>query len=165
MPGPPKKTKAQLQASGSWRGDKRGEPPEPMALTSVEPPENLGPDGRRVWQLTVKWLDDQARLGETDLLLLERLCATWDLIKDCEAVLAKLGRTYQSGRSGLDMKERPEVKMVREGTRLFSTLAKEFGLTPTARNNLGITLPGNPNENRGRDVLAQYRPSSLLAGR
>ena len=157
MPGPPKKSKAELEASGSWRADRRGDPPETVALTTVEPPDNLGPNGRRVWQLTVGWLDDQGRLGETDLLMLERLCATWDLIKDSEATLAKHGTTYPCGRAGLTMKERPEVKMVRDGTRLFSSLAKEFGLTPTARNNLGITLPGNPDENRGRDPLAAFK--------
>ena len=151
----PKKTKAQLEADGSKLARGRVDGPAPSAPASRTPPGHLRAGGKALWCLVAEWLGKHDRLSETDLPALQMICETWDEIE-----IAKIDIT-KSGRDRLDSHGREcERPVVRRAERLrlnFLALAKDYGLTPKAREAMGFSLPGDPNELRGTDPLAAFK--------
>jgi P27 family predicted phage terminase small subunit len=138
LPGPPPKPIEQRLREGN---PAKRPLPEPVLIggrpdESLEPPDDLPPDGRLAWNEVVPTLAEAGVLDRVDRLALEAMCAAWARAKQAQRLVASQGHFVRGSRGQL--REHPSLRTEREATMLFLRYAEQFGLTPAARARLGL---------------------------
>jgi P27 family predicted phage terminase small subunit len=75
-------------------------------------------------------------VDRVDIPVLEQLATQYARIRQAQRVIAEVGH-FELGSRG-QVKEHPALKIEREATRTFLTLAEQYALTPVARTRLGL---------------------------
>lgn len=156
-PGPKRKPTRVLKGRGSWRAKKRG--PEPIVPEGVpDMPEGLREDAVGMWETTTAQLQEMGILGRCDGNALERYCNAVVMYRECAETLEEKGVSYE--RKDLNgnvlVKERPEVKTAAKLSEECRKLETAFGLNPSARAGLCVTIPADPKENRGKKNKGRF---------
>lgn len=117
--------------------------PEPLLVAGrpelnelQEPPSHLPADAKAFWRDSVRRLVEVGIIDRVDVAMLEQLAVQYARIRQAQRVLAEDG-LFALGSVG-QIVEHPAVKVERDATRLFQSLAQEFALTPVARTRLGL---------------------------
>lgn len=141
--GPKPKPVEQHLAEGTYRPDKHGDSPIEVAdrIVSAEflpAPSHLNDPAREVWSAVVETIVDSGILQGADELALEALAlsvATWRAAQadiDDNGILVR-------GRFGTDVAN-PSIAIRDKAMAEFRAWAARFGLTPSDRASLGMTL-------------------------
>jgi P27 family predicted phage terminase small subunit len=134
--GPPPQPTALKLAQGMRRDRVNGREPRPEPLPGPpEPPEHLDDIGREVWERIAPALQAQGVLTPWDLELFSAYC---DLVSRHRqaAVLLQAGLLTRGRRDRVVTS--PAWRIYRDCVGLLRVLAREFGLTPSARSGLVV---------------------------
>lgn len=131
----PLPTVVRLMDDRSKRPVPTGEP-EPRARLARRPKnlDWLPPEAQAEWR---RMAPDLAKLGLLTVLdrtALAAYCQAYASWKEAVEVLNTKGKTYVTPQGV--MRQRPEVAMARDASRLMLAYAAEFGMTPSARANM-----------------------------
>ncbi len=145
MPGPPPTPTKVLQLRGSWRGNARGDEPQPSD-DAPEPPEWLDAGARKIWSRLLPLLEGMKLASRTDEGLIARYCQTFSLYVTAQADLALVEklkkkkkvtnrewRTIELAESRIDIAFKASDRLDKMGAQL--------GLTPAARASLAGKVP------------------------
>lgn len=111
------------------------------ALSTVpNPPSWLPAHGKAEWRRVVPQLVADRKIAAHELATVESYCLAVATMRQAEAVVAKMGLTYES-ESG--PKRRPETTILKENLEAARRLAAELGLTPASRAKNHGGAPGN----------------------
>jgi P27 family predicted phage terminase small subunit len=127
-------------------------------------PDDLGPDGRELWDRVTRANAANGVIQETDFTELLAMCMEWDLYRRAMRVVNQTQETFLVDTKG-NSERSPEK--VRNPARLiaqaafdrFDKIAPRFGLTPSDRTRL--TFPKDPGE--ASDPVEAARRSTLKA--
>ena len=101
------------------------------ALSKVpSPPSWLPAHGKAEWRRVVPQLVIDRKIAAHELGTVEAYCLAVATMRAAEAVVSKLGMTFESD-SG--PKRRPETTILKENLEASRRLAAELGLTPASR--------------------------------
>ena len=108
---------------------------EPELEAGLPPcPAHLDPKAKTLWR---RLSADLVSLGAANLdaTILERACACYATVRDCEAFLKKNGRSYETRTESGDKmyRVRPEWGMVMEASRELRQLLESLGCSMTSR--------------------------------
>lgn len=124
--------------------------PKPVVPAKLPPcPDWLPAEGKRLWSSLGDKLLRTGLLTELDLETLAMLCAAWAQWRDAEAYIQEHGATYtmDSGRAY----RHPAAVAGDHAAKLVFDIAREFGLTPSARSRIATPLqPG------GEDAFTKF---------
>lgn len=143
--GPSKTPQDLLKLSGSWRGDRGGEPKaEPATPKSLRCPSWLSPLGKRTWKKTVKQLGVMGILTFADEVFIAQYCAVYARWRRAYDYVMEKGEGYPVLRDGkvVSVHKYPQTVVA---SQLLSDLVKmqdRLGLSPGARANLAIENKG-----------------------
>lgn len=128
----PKKKAAKKKATPKKKATKKKSQSPPAAFQPpAEPCELTGPVARTVWRESEPKLRDRLNLLDIDHRILILYCNCWQLLTDCQQVLAKEGRyvtmedTGYVSRHPAAVDEKNTIAQIRQ-------LAAELGMTPKA---------------------------------
>ena len=117
--------------------------PEPVLVSGrpeldeiAEPPEHLHADAKEFWRDTVTRLVEVGIVDRVDTPVLEMLATQWARVKAAGRAIDALG--YMVVNRHGEVVEHPAVRVEREATKLFMTMAEHYALTPIARTRLGL---------------------------
>ena len=143
----PKPTALKILAGnpGGRRLQKRELRPSP---TVPEPPAHLSALALTAWRALAPRFHRLGLLTELDGLALEQLVENYAEILDLRADIAQGGRFQKVDTTSGDEMERlrPAAKQLADAERRFRAMLAEFGLTPSARTRVAVSLPKTPNE-------------------
>lgn len=153
MPGRrPKPTQLKLVAGNPGKRATNKREPKPRRIIP-SCPAHLDDAGKVAWGRLCTILDRMGVLTEADALALERLCACYADILECQALILRDGRTYETdGPSGRLIKGNPAAGQLRAADAQFKAYLIEFGLTPAARSKVNA----DPDANEKADPLKTY---------
>ncbi len=139
--GPPRTPTSVLKFRGSWRGNARGDEPEPKR-DRPECPDWLTGEERAAWDRVVVLLESMHVLTVADGAQLERYCRYLVRWRQCERIIGKFtGDDLLIGGLTNDGM-RPVIRNAwSESHRLACELRRieaQFGLTPAARASLNV---------------------------
>ncbi len=143
--GPSKTPQDLLKLSGSWRGERGGEPKaEPAEPKSLRCPGWLPAEGKRVWRKVVKQMGIMGILTFADEILVAQYCATYARWRRAYDYVMLKGEGYPVLRDGkvVSVHKYPQTLVA---SQLLSDLVKmgdRMGLSPGARANLAIDNKG-----------------------
>lgn len=101
------------------------------ALSTVpNPPSWLPAHGKAEWRRVMPQLVADRKIAAHELGTVEAYCLAVSTMRAAEAVVSKLGMTFES-ESG--PKRRPETTILKENLEASRRLAAELGLTPASR--------------------------------
>jgi len=123
------------RAAGNPGCRKLGEEPEVAAPRSLDPPVDLRPRARAVWDRITGRLRDWGMLDEADLHLLAGFANQMARHLEAEEYLAENGPVYETS-TGYQ-RESPYVKISLQALNSARLLATNFGFDPTSRARLG----------------------------
>lgn len=133
--------KAEPSAIKKLRGaDKRfinEEQPRFSAPTHIRPPAVLGKVGRQHWKDLAPLLVEHDLLTSGDLALFTQLCIAYELSIEARQTIKDEG-LFRKDEEGVQRKH-PGVQVWRDALMAYAKLAGEFGLSPAAREKLGVT--------------------------
>lgn len=130
--GPPKSPTKVLQMRGSWRGDDRGEEPQPARLAAPAP-DWLRPLAKEVWKILYDQLTNLGVIGDVDENTLARYCQTYAKWREAEDYIVEHGSTtYGAGGE----KAHPMATLAVKYSEQLTRLEAQFGMTPSSRANL-----------------------------
>ncbi|RVJ21851.1 phage terminase small subunit P27 family [Sinorhizobium medicae] len=110
------------------------------ALSTVpKPPTWLPTHGKAEWRRVVPQLVADRKIAAHELGTVEAYCLAVANMRQAEAVVSKLGMTFESD-SG--PKRRPETTILKENLEASRRLAAELGLTPASRGKNSGGAPG-----------------------
>lgn len=102
----------------------------------AEPPAHLPPEAQEFWRDSIQRLTAVGIIDRVDVPVLEQLATQYARVRQAQAVIAKKGM-FSKGSKG-QLREHPALKIEREATRTFLSLAEQYALTPVARTRLGL---------------------------
>ncbi|MCU0871968.1 MAG: phage terminase small subunit P27 family [Pirellulaceae bacterium] len=123
---------ATTKRRGKKAAGRAGKPPPapPPAIASDRlPPELTGDTARQVWRETEPRLRDRLNLLDIDDRILILYCNCWQLLKDCQDVLAKEGRYVTMEDTGY-VSRHPAAVDEQKAIAQIRQLACELGMTP-----------------------------------
>lgn len=154
--GPKKTPLKMLRQRGSWLADRReGEPVPPQG--KPKPPKELDKKARTVWNRVIPMINKMGILGACDGETVSRYCVAVVMYWETRQSIVKDGMTtvigsYDKEGNLLSEREedRPQVRRLKSISDECRMLENLLGLNPGARASLSITVPSDPNENRGK---------------
>jgi P27 family predicted phage terminase small subunit len=118
--------------------------PVPMPLvTSARvlecppPPKSLPKEGKRLWETTVRRLFEIGFVTEVDVPALHEMCRQWAHAQRLLRVLDKQGY-FTLGSVG-QLVTHPALRAYQDASNAYIRIAREFGMTPSARASIGLT--------------------------
>lgn len=109
---------------------------EPVAPDGLpEPPDYMGDEAREVWADTVANLASMRILSPADRDALACYCEAVVTHRKASELLTKSGILVRTQRGNLPMRN-PLLAVQRDQAALIRVLAREFGLTPSARSDI-----------------------------
>jgi P27 family predicted phage terminase small subunit len=159
--GPKPTPTAVLKLRDSRRANlNRNEPkPEPGV---PDPPEILDEEGLSVWNQLIPQLKAMGVLTKIDGLALSRYCVIWSQWVKATQFIQQHGTTYPLKDGNGKVKcfaQFPQVAIMHKTTQALSRLEAEFGLTPSARTRIDVTIkpPIDPNDPKANYVFGACR--------
>lgn len=138
--GPRREPTVMKLAKGTYRADRQGNPVDELqtiVLSKVPPaPGSLGEKGREVWQRVGPLLCDSGVLHCGDLEAFAMYCHAHDEYEKCNKTLAADGE-YHTGPTG-KISPHPALHQRLRWVEVMRRFQSEFGLTPSARNNVRV---------------------------
>lgn len=121
---------------------------EPVARDALpEPPDELTPEAREIWDYTIRELDFMGIVAAVDRDSLVCYCEAVVNHRKATALVAK-GDILIKGFSGQPVRN-PALAVQRDSAQTIRAFAQEFGLTPSARTRIEV---------RGDDNAADDNP-------
>lgn len=111
--------------------------PRFSAPASIRPPAILGKAGRQLWKDLAPLLVEHDLLTTGDLALFTQLCIAYELMVEARLKINEEG-LFRRDEEGVQRKH-PGVQVWRDALMAYTKLANEFGLSPAAREKLGVT--------------------------
>lgn len=146
--GPRPTPTAELELRGSRQAKinrKNGEPqPDPGA---PDPPEWLEGEGLAVWDELAPQLEEMGVFTKVDGLAFARYCVLWAQWVKAIMFIQQHGTTYPLKDGNGKIKcfaQFPEVAVMNKTSMTLSRLEAEFGLTPSARTRISVTVAPSP---------------------
>ena len=134
---PPKPTALRiLQGNPGKRLLNQKEPQPQKALLKC--PRWLNKFAREEWASVVPELHRLGLLTKLDEKALACYCQAYSRLRQAETVIAKKGITFKTPNGFVQ--KRPEVTIAREAMQLMKAFAAEFGLTPSSRTRLHVSV-------------------------
>lgn len=137
----PTPTKLKKLRGGDPRFYNEGQP-RFAAPSSVRPPAILGPVGKKHWKEIAPLLVEHDLLTTGDLALLTQLCVAFEIATEARQTMNDEG-LFRRDEEGVQRKH-PGMQVWRDATATYLRLAGEFGLSPAAREKLGIIPDDGP---------------------
>lgn len=125
---------------------------------SLKPPDWLSPLGAKTFREVVPKLQEEAPdwLADVDVPVLALMCETFAMAVAASRAMRKGGGHLAiidiDEAHGGRRRKHPAHQVFRESSAAFLSMAKEFGLTPVARNGLGLALFGAGPDDDGDDA-------------
>ena len=152
--GPSKTPQDILKLSGSWRGDRGGEPKaEPATPKSLRCPSWLSPLGKRTWKKIVKQLGVMGILTFADEILVGRYCDVYARRRKAHDYVMLKGEGYPVLRDGkvVSVHKYPQTVVASQLLPQLTAMEDRIGLSPGARANLAIENKGLSNEPKSKE--------------
>lgn len=146
------------RARGTWRAD-RAKPARPIAAAkSPKPPPGADPDVRRFYREHAARLASDGRLTPADWPAFALMAEAWADARAARRKLATDGR-FRFDENHVERKS-PALMVWREAAAAYGRLAREFGMTPAARERIGAPAPddGSALTRELREILADPLP-------
>lgn len=143
--GPSKTPQDILKLSGSWRGERGGEPKaEPATTKSLRCPSWLSPLGKRTWKKIVKQLCVMGILTFADEILVGRYCDVYARWRKAHDYVMLKGEGYPVLRDGkvVSVHKYPQTVVASSLLSELTKMEDRMGLSPGARANLAIEKKG-----------------------
>ncbi len=143
--GPSKTPQEILKLSGSWRGDRGGEPKaEPATPKSLRCPSWLRPMAKTAWRKVVRQMSLMGILTMADENLVARYCQTWARWREADDFIAENGEGYEVLKDGkvVSVHKYPQTVVVSHLLPQLTSMEDRMGLSPGARANLAIENKG-----------------------
>lgn len=116
--------------------------PRPVALPTLDPPDDLGPIARDVWAHNAKELDRLGLLTTIDREAFYRYCWTaerWHLARQkVESMGTVIPRMSPDGKTLISLIQNPYWFIERSYSQELSRFEQAFGMTPSARTRFRI---------------------------
>ena len=112
------------------------EQPQFPAPTSIRAPAVLGPVGKKHWRELAPLLIQHDLLTTADLALFTQLCVAFEIATEARQTMNDEG-LFRLDEEGVQRKH-PGMQVWRDATATYARLANEFGLSPAAREALGV---------------------------
>ena len=137
--GPEPEDREVLEARGSKRARDRQTEGD-IALVAPKKPDWLGDRAAQIWRARVKELMEQGTLHKTDQDLLGRYCDQQALYEGASAVVSELGPSMERPTKDghVLLMNRPEMDIILKLNTTLLQMAKELGLSPRSRKELGL---------------------------
>lgn len=145
--GPGKTPTKVLQMRGSPVAKNRTGEPVGTVGAPVQP-DWLDELAQAEWQRLVPELRKMRVLTLADQAALAILCASWSEYRQAKAIVDKVGPVAKTPKGRLI--KHPALQAQEQAYTRWERLAKQFGLTPSARAGMAVEQP-NPEENRGKN--------------
>ena len=147
--GPAPLPRAIKQARGTLQpcGDNHLEP-EPPPVTNLSPPDHLGEIARTKYIQLAETLSEIGVLKVTDLDVLACYCQAYEEVRELTEEVKKAPKVIEYGTG--NRKIHPNVVLLREANKQLLLLARELGLTPSARTRIEV----QPDEKSHDELLA-----------
>lgn len=128
------------KAKGLYRPSRHGGLTENLKteyLSAIpDPPSNLNKEGSEFWiDMLTQLLKIKGLIAIIDLPNFELMAYKFQVIRECQGKL-KNGKLIKN-KFGEDV-ESPYVSIMERAEKIFIQLSREFGCTPSARNNLKV---------------------------
>lgn len=142
---PPKTAEQRLVEGGSQGNGAISHRPSPRPVVLApritqydrpEPPTDLPPEGRELWDISVEALIDLNAAQMIDVPALRMMCRAYARAERSAQVLDKQGY-FARGSTG-QIVEHPAVRVYEKASNEFLRYATEFGITTLARTRLGL---------------------------
>lgn len=137
--------------------------PKPEVLTTADPPGNLTPAEREVWQEIASALHRLGLLTEVDVATLSRYCNIRTKFREAKTFLDEHGfyyaiyheQTPDEIKAGVKprlkyMAQFPQVSIYMQLSKELTRLEQQFGMTPAARANLNVKRPSATDQAKAR---------------
>ena len=153
--GPVKQPAAIVKLKGYYRPSRNGDELSVAGLqylTEIPPhPECLTEDGQNHWDMIIgAAIQIEGYFAVTDILMFEQLCYTYQLMNEAQRNIKKYGMFRATGDK--DIKATGFTKTYLELTKIYITLCREFGLSPSSRTSIKFQDSGEKRE----DLLADF---------
>lgn len=99
-------------------------------------PSYLPAEGKQIWNQVVAELNPKGVLATVDGPSLEAYCMSLVVFRKAARQLTK--SILRSGRRSGEIRKHPAAQIMRESAQLVKAFAREFGLTPLARESLSV---------------------------
>lgn len=156
--GPQPLPTALLELRGSWKAKKREA--EPSALGTPTCPDWLPDEGKALFRKLTKQLKDLNILGAIDQQALGRYCMIWLRWREAETKIrenglvdTKFSKDYKDSKD----KTSPYVAIADSAAEKLLRLEQNFGMTPSARASLGVSLQGGIDAERKNEKKQFFR--------
>jgi P27 family predicted phage terminase small subunit len=137
----PRKPAETKRLQGTARRDRERSAPRPSGgVRAPRPPADLSEEARKHWSKLAPICMRLGVLGEADLVAFRLLTETLGTASAAEAAIKADGITVTAGSGG--KKAHPALKMLETARNQATRMLIEFGLTPRARQAVG--LPAGP---------------------
>lgn len=139
MSGPVRQPKETAIAKGLYRPSRHGDLGTKVQLEYLsavpEPPSELNEHGAKFWfDIITQLLAVKGLVMIADLPTFLLMAHKFQIWKECAATVKKEGMLITDDKGNL--KEHPSMVIMEKAEKIFISLAREFGCTPSARNNL-----------------------------
>lgn len=148
--GRPRKTTAEKNKLGTLNSTVEKKRAKEMTVVPLPdyplPPDDLGDEGKKHWEVVVRILQDMRVITPLDLFNLRALCIEWEcyLSHRKKQNEEEIGSYYiVDGKNGPTYQPHPVHYNGTNHLREYTRLCNEFGLTPAARARIGVTAQEN----------------------
>ena len=114
--------------------------PKPDLLVSLDPPMELDPSARDVWDHFAPMLHRMRLLTEADVLSLAAMCTSWSTYRQASTTVQSEGALTMGARGQLV--RNPAALVAKDALADYMRLATEFGLTPSSRARIVLPVDG-----------------------
>lgn len=151
-PGPRPEPSNIVQLRGNPGKRTRPEEPKPAPVSSTEPPKefDLSADAKKLWKRLAPELDRVGLLTTVDVMLLAELCEEWAMARAARRSVRRgtgYGVLTKDRTHGGEPRRHPGLLIARQHGAAVLAIAKEFGLSPSAR----VGLPAIPDDDADED--------------
>lgn len=127
------------KAKGLYRPSRHGDLGTKVKLEYLsavpEPPEELNEHGAKFWfDILNQLLQVKGLVMIADLPTFQLMAHKFQIWKECAATVKREGMFITDDKGNL--REHPSMVTMEKAEKIFISLAREFGCTPSARNNL-----------------------------
>lgn len=127
------------KAKGLYRPSRHGDLGTKIQLEFLsavpEPPEELNEHGAKFWfDILNQLLQVRGLVMIADLPTFQLMAHKFQIWKECAATVKREGMFITDDKGNL--REHPSMVTMEKAEKIFISLAREFGCTPSARNNL-----------------------------
>jgi len=144
----PKPSKLKMLAGNPGKRPLNKLEPKPDLINQISAPDCLDEDSAKIWDKIATQLHNIKVLTVIDTNALIRYCQLYSQWLQLQKILEEKGLTYEVNKENKNgdkfvcyIRERPEIKLCLRLNAEITRLEKEFGLTPSSRTDISVTIP------------------------